>query len=354
MYKDKLTVEERLLALVKKQGLDRVPVNPMMSIFAANNCNITSRECYLEPQKALDAQMWIMQMYQYDAGPVYDIPGGFNWDFGGDIEFSTKKRVALPKTIRRAAEKEEDIERLTVPNPREAPYASRVLEFNRLTVEKGLGASIFGGSPLNLAQDIVGIENLLRWMRRKPDLVHKLLRISTDYLLTIADVNIEEFGAENIAVFNAFPVDCHALVSPAQFREFSLPYIQEIHETLIRRNVFKWIIHLCGDHSKNLECWKNEIKLVPRTIFTLGTEMDMKKTAEFLGQDYIIGGNVKNLTLQLETPNEVYEETRRIVEEMKYTPGGFILMPDCGLSPNTPPANLYAMIKATKDFGRYT
>lgn len=81
--------------------------------------------------------------------------------------------------------------------------------------------------------------------------------------------------------------------------------------------------------------------------------MDLKDLADYFGENYIIGGNVKNTTLQMGTPDEVYEEARQIIEKMKFNKGGFVLTPDCTLMTTTPAANLYAMIKAARDFGSY-
>ena len=38
---------------------------------------------------------------------------------------------------------------------------------------------------------------------------------------------------------------------------------------------------------------------------------------------------------------------------MKNIPGGFVLTPECTVSCLTPPANLFAMIKAVQDKGVY-
>lgn len=72
-----------------------------------------------------------------------------------------------------------------------------------------------------------------------------------------------------------------------------------------------------------------------------------------MGPDFILGGNVKSITLQMGTPEEVYEESAAIIRKMKYFSGGFVLTPECTLSYLTPPANFYAMIKAAKEVGRY-
>ena len=53
------------------------------------------------------------------------------------------------------------------------------------------------------------------------------------------------------------------------------------------------------------------------------------------------------------TQEQVYQQSREIIEQMKYNEGGFILMPSCDLPINTKPENLGAMLQAACDFGRY-
>jgi uroporphyrinogen decarboxylase len=52
-------------------------------------------------------------------------------------------------------------------------------------------------------------------------------------------------------------------------------------------------------------------------------------------------------------PDEVYEATRKIVEEGKKIPGGFIFSPGCDLPPRSPVDNVRAMTRAVGDFGWY-
>jgi uroporphyrinogen decarboxylase len=143
------------------------------------------------------------------------------------------------------------------------------------------------------------------------------------------------------------------VVSPKVFERFSVPYVSEFHANLLAKGVKKWIVHLCGDHTRNLPHWGESIPLAPRTIFTVGHEMDIEHTAAFFGAEHIIGGNVATTTLQLGTAAEVFALCREVIGRMKYHPGGFILMPACALPPKTPPENVQAMMAAAKEFGRY-
>lgn len=353
MGKDNLTSSERMKALANKQGLDRVPVNPGVGLHAAAISNMSAREFYLEPEKALQAQLWAKELYQYDSGPSYGIPDWSGWDFGGDLQFPTSTRISLPILAKHAVEKPLDVENLQVPNLETAPAFSRMHQFARLARSMGYPVSIPGGSPMGIAGAIVGLDLLLRWFHKEPELVHQVLRLATDYLLKIADQYITEFGPENCSVFSTYPLECHALVSPKVFEKFSLPYVKEICVKLKARGVKKWVFHLCGDHTRNLHLWTEEISPEPRSTITIGYEMDIQQVARAFGEDIIIGGNIPTTLLQLGTPQEVLEVSKGIIQKMKNHPGGFILMPACALPPLTPPINVFAMVKAVTLYGQY-
>jgi uroporphyrinogen decarboxylase len=340
-------------ALIMKKGIDRVPVSPKATLYVAKVSGISSKEFYLDPKKSLQAQLWCRELHDYDGSPALNIPDWGGWDFGGKLHFPSSSKVSVPVLNNRPVKTEKDIEKLNIPDINTAPACSRMLAFARLATEKGFSVGFNGGSPLRIVESVLGLELMLRWFYKKPELIHRLLRLATDYILKIGEYYIKEFGAENCSVYTSYPLECHALVSPKIFEKFSLPYVKEIHEKLIDKGIKKWKIHLCGDHTYNLPYWTDEIKLVPRTIFTIGQEMDIESTAKILGENHIIGGNIPTTLFKMESPEKIFEESKKLLQKMKHHPGGFILMPDCALPASTPPVNVYAMIKAARMFGRY-
>lgn len=354
MNEDRLTTAERMKALSLKKGLDRIPVNAGASVYAAAISGMFARDYYLYPEKAMEAGLWALSLHKYDGSPAYNIPDGVGWDFGGEMVFPADPRISLPYLSKRAVNEPKDVEKLQIPDFDQAPACGRVLRFARMALEKGFGISMPAGSPMGIAGAIIGPEKLMRWFKKEPELVHRVLRLATDYLLKIADRYSAEFGLENCAAFSTYPMECHAMISPKIFEQFSLPYVRELHRNLLDRGLKKWRIHLCGDHTNNLPYWTGgEIPLAPRTVFHLGHEVDMEYFAKALGEDHIIGGNIHTTLLQVGTANEVYEASRQVIEKMKYNPGGFILMPACALPALTPPVNVHAMLQAARDFGRY-
>jgi uroporphyrinogen decarboxylase len=248
--------------------------------------------------------------------------------------------------------KPEDVVKLKIPDPATAPVIGKRIECARLNRKIGRKAGI-QANPTGMAGSILGREKLMRWYLKEPDAIHAIFRKVTDYILRTADLFIEEFGEGNCSIHEGFPLDSNQLISPNVFREFGSRYIREIHERLMEKGIKHWSeIHLCGSHMDNLKHWEN-IPLAPRTIISVGSEMDIKKTADFFGDDHIIAGNVSTSLLANGTPEEIIEHCREIIMSVKEHPGGFILCPACQMPPLTPPVNVHAMVKAARIYGRY-
>jgi uroporphyrinogen decarboxylase len=98
--------------------------------------------------------------------------------------------------------------------------------------------------------------------------------------------------------------------------------------------------------------WKR-VSLPERTIFSIGDVMDLEETSDFLGKEYILGGNISTTVIQFGTPEDVKEQVKRCLKQAKQRLGGFILMPACEYPPLAPPENLEAIREALMQYGFY-
>jgi uroporphyrinogen decarboxylase len=112
------------------------------------------------------------------------------------------------------------------------------------------------------------------------------------------------------------------------------------------------MVHLCGDHTSNLVHWV-DMQLPPRTIFSIGLEMDLEKTGKVLGKDYVLAGNINTSLLQMGSYQDVFDEARRCLNVGMKHQGGYILMPACELPPDTPLENIEAVAQALYEYGYY-
>ena len=350
--RDTMTSNERLAALKAGRRVDRVPFMAFAVGFAARIHGIDRGEVYRNPDKAFAAGMSLLRAYPWISGkPAYGWADRGAWEFGGKIVWPDGDRYPAPWSLP-AISRPEEVDALPDPDPVSAGMTPLVDRFNAISRDNGFGVSLPGGTPTTLSASIVGRENFMRWLIKYPEAVHKLQRKVTNYLLRLAERTIKQYGAENCSLYGGVPMESNQLISVALFESFAKPYIREIYDYYVSAGVRSIVVHLCGDHTKNLAHWK-DIPLPRPTIFSIGQEMDLERTGEAIGSDHILAGNIHSGILHKGTPEEVCVEVRRCLQAGKKHTGGFVLMPACELPPATPEENVEALARALFEHGYY-
>jgi len=351
--KDRMTPKERLMGLVSGKPIDRVPFNPFSLGFNARIYGIDRGEFYTNPEKAFTAGLHLMKTYPWmDTRPSYGWADRGAWEFGGKILWPDNNRFAAPQSFEPVIVDPKEFDSLPDPDPKTAGMNPLIDRFNMISRKHGFPASLPGGTPTNLSAGIVGKTNFLKWLIRSPETIHKLQRKATNFIIRSAEITINKFGAENCRIQCSVPLESNRLISPKAFETFAKPYIKEILGYYISEGVRNITVHLCGDHTSNLVHWAN-MGLPPRTIFSIGFEMDLEKTGLFLGKDYILAGNINTALLQTGSYSEVFEGVKRCLRVGMEHPGGYILMPACELPPDTPLENIEAIAQALYEYGYY-
>ena len=350
--RDTLTPGDRIMALVKGRPLDRVPFNPCALGLSARLFGIDRGQFYRRPEAAFAAGRHLAERYPWmNTRPTYGWADRGSWEFGGKIIWPDQNRYIAPLSSP-VISGPEQVDELPVPDPRSAGMNPLVARFNDLSRPHGLAAALPGASPTTLSAAITGRTTFLTWLLQFPDAVHRLQRKATDFILDTARTTIARHGARHCSAYCGFPMESNQLISPAMFARFAKPYIEEVLDAYRRWGVGTVTIHLCGDHGPNMVHWA-DMPLGPRTVFSIGSEMDLKRTGEQIGPDHILAGNLKSAVLQFGSTAEVYADTCQCLHGGKGHSGGFILMPSCEIPPDTPTENLEAVARALFDHGYY-
>jgi len=268
-----------------------------------------------------------------------------------DIIYQMKK-ARSPTISHYPIQSEEDIDKLQAPDVKTAGLFPVAMEFSKLCEKNHMPIIIHSGSILTRAGAICGVDNLGRWMLKKPAIVHKLLRVVTDHCINIVRFWADTFGAERVTPYSWAPTESNKVVSPKQFKEFAFPYIKEFHEKVLAMGVRQFMCHICGEQTANLPYW-SQVPMGNPGIVTFGHEVDLTTAINYFGDKCIIAGNIEPQIIQNGTPQQVYELARQCIDKAKYAPKGFILTAECELPPIAPPYNVYMMKKAVMDFGWY-
>lgn len=351
--RDRMTIKERLDGLVKGIPIDRVPCMPMVFSHAAVVCGQPLAKTYDDAELSFKCHEYCQELYGYDDGPVFYSHTVFGTaEFGGTIEFPYKKYTAAPTVTTYPVNTAEDVYKLEVPDDITTTGTMPIcLEFSRLQKATGRTVTVPVGSPLTWAGSVIGVDTLMKNMISNPSLVHHLLRKVTDFCLKIIEHWVKEFGPERMMLFHEAPNESNQLISPNFFREYAVPYLKETHNRAQELGVGLFYNHICGEQNKNLPAWQ-EILQGKRGFLSFGQEVSLHDASKCF-PEHIIAGNVDPSMIQEGSPEQVYAECCKTVEEGKNHPGGYVLAPGCDLAPMAPPVNVYMMMKAVRDKGQY-
>lgn len=350
--RDTMTPRARLTALLAGQGIDRVPFMAFAIGFAARTGGIDLGELFRNPDKAFAVGMNLLEAYPWINGkPAYAWADRGAWEFGGKIVWPDGGRYPGPWS-EPVISKPREVDSLPDPDPVTAGMMPLLDQFNAISRKNGFAASLMSGTPTTLSAGIVGRENFLRWLIKYPEAVHRLQRKVTNFVLRAAEMTIRKYGGENCSLYSGVPMESNQLISVRMFESFAKPYIREIFDYCTSEGVKNIVVHLCGDHTRNLPHWK-DIPLPRRVIFSIGNEMDLERTSEVIGKDHILAGNISSAILCTGTPGQVSIEVRRCLEAGRKHPGGFVLMPACEFPPDTPLENVEALGHALCERGYY-
>jgi len=352
LTKDKMSSRQRITDLLNGRPLDRVPHFPFLLGFCAQNVGYPIQEIYRDAKLSFDAQLKTLDQYGYDWGPLYGYASYGTWEFGGEIEMPVSEYQQAPSHKMFPIKEEKDLESLEIPDIRTSGCIPIAMEFSKMQEANDFPISVIMGGNFTIAGNICPVENLCRWMIKKPDLAMRILSLATEHIIEIVRYWVDTFGAEQVIPQLWEPVASNLIISPKQFKQMVLPFLKESSERILEMGVRHILYHICGEQNANLVHWA-EVPMGDPGLCSFGEEIDISRAIEVLGEKCIVIGNL-DPRLILSGPSEkIYEECRKIIEKGKKAPRGFMLSSGCEVSPKTPGYNVYMMQKALNDFGWY-
>jgi uroporphyrinogen decarboxylase len=359
---DKMTVDERWVALLNRQPVDRVSIHPMALGYAGLNSGRTINDFYVDllsgKREALDSVHWLNEQYGFDQLPFFGTVA--TMEFGGELkmpsgEWDQSVTIArLPVTT-----EEEAWSWKSPPDLKSSFVIPLAIELGKMEAERGAPfiQPLLEG-PWDNACRICGIEQLCKWTVKKPDVAHHLVRLAMDYNLQFMQWWIDAFGAERLFPFSTHAHTAGQIVGPKTFEEFCFPYIKEEHEWMISKGVKHIMTHVCGHHALNYPMWA-QIPMGDPGVISVAHDTDedwptpLESVCKLFPNDVIMG-NVEPALFQIGTPEQVYELCRQCIEIGKKHEAGFVLAPGCELPPKCSPYNVWQMVKAVSNHGWYS
>ena len=241
----------------------------------------------------------------------------------------------------------DDIEALEPADPQKDGRMPQIIETCKIFTNelKGPEHILVAGveGPITSAGSIWGMENLMRNMIKNPDLVHKVLEISTDSIINFLNAQMEQ-GVDMVAL--ADPSASCTCISPQFFQKFTVPYLKKIVRKV---NSPTFMIHICGETFNILKI----LAKIPKIMTISVDDVNMKEAKKEFGKRFVVlMGNVSTEVMRYGTAQQVEQEAKKCIQDAGEG-GKFILSTACDLSPKTPPNNINALINAGKKYGTY-
>ena len=351
--KEGMTKKERCHALLGRKPVDRVALTGYAGGFAAINVGYTIKDIYTDPVKMIDALTWTAEQYDWDGsigfGDMALVPPHFFFRPGKEVKMPEGEYAQAPIIKRFMIESVEEAMAFQMPSAREVSPLS--LKGAEIADKAGFYYIGYIFELMSLAANLPGVETFCKWMMKKPDIAHKLMRQVTDFALDMVKLFTDTYDAGRIIPFHGEPTASNQVISPDMFEKFMLPYLKEFYEKIQAMGIKHAIVHPCGEQNENLPFWA-QVKMGDPAVITFGHEIDIETASKYFPND-IIMGNIEPAIIQTGKPQEVYDAARLCIEKGKKHPSGFMLAPGCELPPKAPPYNVWQMTKAINDFGRY-
>lgn len=341
-----MTPKERTTAFAKGEEIDRIVCVPDMGVTMAPFIGVTARDYYHSAELMADLEIALFNRLHHDGVSISTSLRGIAEAMGAKVGYpeygiSYLKEPAI-KSI-------DEIESLKVVDPLKDGNLPTLLKAIKLTRDAlndkvDVGAAMSG--PFSVAASVVGTENLLKWMIKYPERVHTLMDI-------VAESNnryIEEVAKLGVSIGFADPVSSTSLISPKQFREFSLPALKKNINKIKEKTGGNPSIHVCG---KSRELWEDIVD-AGVSNFSIDNAEDLEEAKKVMGDRVVITGNVPPVDVVYRgSKEEIFASVKECIKKAHDSKKGYVLSTGCQIPMHTPIENIEMFMEAGKKYGTY-
>ncbi len=341
-----MTPKERMDAFSRGLEIDRLICIPDMGATMAPFIGITTKDYYHSPRLMADLEIALFKKLRHDSVGISTSLRGVAEAMGAKVCYPDH---AISYLLEPAIKSIDEVESLKIVNPSKDGKLPILLEALKLTKDAlindvDVSASMSG--PFSVAASVVGTENLLKWMIKCPKKVHTLMEI-------VAESNnryIEEVAKLGISISFADPVSSTSLISPKQFREFSLPALQKNINKIKEKTGSSPGIHICG---KSRDIWEDVVN-TGISNFSIDNIEDIEEAKKVMGDRVVITGNVPPVdVMYMGTKEDIFKSVKQCIRKGYDSKKGYILSTGCQIPMHTPMENIEAFMDAGKLYGKY-
>ncbi len=332
---DEMNGRERVLAFLKGESVDRLPLMPVVMMFCADQIGVKYGEYVQDYRVLAEAQIQTAERFGFDIVSNMSDPAREAFDCGAHIEFFDDQPAAIVESDALLADKA-SLVGLQMPDPLSGGRMHAAVNALSLMKERVGNEKVIMGwveGPCAEAADLRGINTLMFDFYDDPDFVRRLFDFVTELALRYARVQVDA-GADIIGVGDA----AASLIGPKFYDEFVWPYEKKLVDGIHAMGAVVRL-HICG-HASRIVSGMGRLKceIVDLDYFT---PVDAARQA--MGSDQILLGNIDPVrALRNASPGEV---TASFAECHRQAGDRFIIGAGCEVPRDTPLENVRAMIE---------
>ena len=336
-----MSLSQRFIKACRAEPVDRVPIWLMRQAgrYLPEYRKLRQEHSFLTlcktPDLAVEVTLQPIERFGMDAAILFSDILVLPEAMGIELNFDEK----LGPRLGRDSDRTKALEGLFVPDPEEK--LGFVLEsIRKLRNElKGRAALIgFSGAPFTLATYLIEggtsrhFQATKSFMYQEQEAFHRLMRTLASSVESYLKAQIRA-GAEAVQLFDTWAV----VLSPRDYREYVLPYMQQILEGLKREGVPT--LHFSLGSSTLLEAMEQ----TGADVLSLDWKIDIGKARALLGPHRAVQGNMDPFALF--QPPERLEATVRDILQKGASQPGYVFNLGHGIHPKTPLESVYRMVE---------
>ncbi len=335
------TGKERVLAAIKGERLDRVPMSFHIPK-AHDYAGYTGMECVMEPDKALEAQIEAHKVFPSD---IVNVPGDpYLPTTMTAIAKAESGSSDTPHPPAMLADKSA-IADLEVRDPRKSRRYTKYLEMCQKTSDafEDCCVQALSGAPWSIAAGLRGISDLIFDTRKDPAFVHDLMKITTEMSKVRCDALLET----GVGLMLGEPSASCSVISPKIYKEFIHPYLRDLIDHFKSQDGLV-DLHICGFNDPNMA----DIMTLNMDIFDADGPTSLENTVEVSQKRAAVRGNLAADLFHKGTPEEIDEAVRMSID-IAGPSNMYILAQGCSIPYETPIENFEAFFNAGVKHGTH-
>jgi uroporphyrinogen decarboxylase len=296
------------------------------------------------PELACEVTLQPIERFPLDAAILFSdiltIPHAMNLG----LEFESGEGPKFERPVRSAA----DIDKLGVPDPgRELRYVIDAVALTRRELRGRVPLIGFAGSPWTVGTYMVEgggsktFGRIKRMMYESPSQLHRLLDLLARSTILYLNAQIAA-GAQAVMIFDTWG----GVLTPAQYREFSLRYMEQVVGSLTRESGGRRVPNIV--FTKGGGAWLGQIAAIGCDAVGVDWTTDLAAARAAVGGRVALQGNLDPSAL-FAPPDTLRAEATRVLESFGAGPGHVFNLGH-GITPDVDPDRVAVLIDAVRGY----